>query len=60
MAEHFLQRFRIRSHPLLRLDLAGFIQHAVPARAISQIQSDGPCLLIATRALSLVVVISGR
>ena len=39
--ENFLQRFRIRADPLFRLYLASFIQHAVPAVAISQIQSDG-------------------
>ena len=34
--EHFAQRFRIRAHALLQLDAAGFIQHAVPAVAVSQ------------------------
>jgi hypothetical protein len=33
----FLQPFRGRAHALLLLYLAGFIQHAVPAVAISQI-----------------------
>jgi len=44
-AEDFLQRFRTRSHPLLQLYLSHFIQHTVPAVAISQIQSDGQCWL---------------
>src|SRR6476646_1799130 len=44
-AEDFLQRFRTRSHPLLQLYLSHFIQHTVPAVAISQIQSDGQCCL---------------
>ena len=34
-AKDFLQRFRIRAHALLQLYLAGFVQHAVPAVAIS-------------------------
>jgi hypothetical protein len=40
-AEDFLQRFRIGAHALLQLYLAGFIQYAVAAVAISQIQSHG-------------------
>jgi len=44
-AEDFAQRFRICPHALLQLYLAGFLQHAVPAIAISQIQSDGQFLL---------------
>src|SRR5271166_4126767 len=43
--EHFLQRFRSRADTLLQLYLANFIHHAVPAVAISQIQSDGQCWL---------------
>jgi hypothetical protein len=39
-AEDFAETFRSRAHALLQLDLAGFIQHEVPAVAISQIQSD--------------------
>src|SRR5215467_4847318 len=42
-AEDFLQRLRIRTHSLLLLYLPRFIQHAVPAVAISKIQSDGQC-----------------
>src|SRR3984885_14650329 len=34
--EHFAQRFRIRAHALLQLNAAGFIQHAVPAAAVSR------------------------
>jgi hypothetical protein len=45
LAEDFAQRFRIRAHALLQLYLAGFLQHAVPAVAISQIQSNGQFLL---------------
>ena len=41
LAKDFAQRFRMRAHALLQLYLAGFIQHAVPAVAISQIQSNG-------------------
>jgi hypothetical protein len=44
-AEDFLQRFRTRSNSLLQLYLPGFVHHAVPAVAISQIQSDGQFLL---------------
>ncbi len=44
-AEDFAQRFRIRAHALLQLYLAEFVQHAVPAVAIPQIQSDGQFLL---------------
>jgi hypothetical protein len=44
-AKDFLQRFRIRSDSLLQLYLTCFIQHTVPAVAISQIQSDGQFLL---------------
>ena len=44
-AEDFLQRFRIRADSLLQLYLPSFIHHAVPAVAISQIQSDGQLLL---------------
>src|SRR4029077_16493791 len=43
--EDFAQRFRIRTDSLLPLYLPGFIQHAVPAVAISQIQSNGEFLL---------------
>src|SRR5438309_12114477 len=43
--EDFLQRFRIRTDSLLQLYLAGFIHHAVPTVAISQIQSKGQFLL---------------
>jgi hypothetical protein len=43
-AEDFLQRFRSRTHALLQLDLARFIQHAVPTVVIAQIQSDGQSL----------------
>ncbi len=44
-AEDFLQCFRTRTDSLLQLYLAGFIHHAVPAVAISQIQSNGQFLL---------------
>src|ERR1700730_4975117 len=44
-AKDCLQRFRIRTDSLLQLYLACFIHHAVPAVAISQIQSDGQFLL---------------
>src|ERR1700676_4781462 len=44
-AKDFLQRFRIRTDSLLQLYLACFVQHAVPAVAISQIQSNGQFLL---------------
>ena len=44
-AEDFLQCFRCRPHPLLHLDLAGFIHHAVPTVAVSEIQSNGQFLL---------------
>jgi hypothetical protein len=44
-AENFAQRFCTRTHPLFQLDLANFIQHAVPAVAIAQIQSNGQFLL---------------
>src|SRR4030095_10408291 len=44
-AEDFLQRFCIRTDSLLQLELAAFIHHAIPAVAISQIQSDGQFLL---------------
>ena len=37
----FAQRFRIAPDALLQLYLAGFVQYAVPAVAISQIQSNG-------------------
>ena len=40
-AEDVLQRFRTGPDSLLQLDLPRFIHHAVPAVAISQIQSDG-------------------
>jgi len=40
-AKNFLQRFRRGTHSLFQLYLPGFIEHAVPAVAISQIQSDG-------------------
>ena len=43
--EDFLQRLRIRTDSLLQLYLPGFIHHAVPTVAISQIQSDGQFLL---------------
>jgi len=41
----FAQRLRIRADSVLQLDLASFIQHAVPTVAISQIESDGQCWL---------------
>jgi hypothetical protein len=41
LAEDFAQGFRIRANSLLQLYLPGFVQHAVPAVAISQIQSNG-------------------
>jgi hypothetical protein len=44
-SENILQAFRSRTHSLLQLYLAGFIQHTVPAVAISEIQSDGQFLL---------------
>ena len=44
-AENFLQHCRIRTDSLLQLDRACFIQHAVPAVAISQIQSNRQFLL---------------
>src|SRR6202790_3388536 len=40
-AEDFAQCFRTRTDSLFPPNLAGFIHHAVPAVAISQIQSDG-------------------
>jgi len=43
-SEDFLQRLRIRAHSLLQLYRTGFVQHAVPAVAISQVQSDGQFL----------------
>src|SRR5215469_3025493 len=43
--ENFAQGSRIRTHPLLQLDLAAFIEHAIPAVTISQIESDGQCWL---------------
>jgi hypothetical protein len=43
--EDFTQRFPSRRHALLQPYLTRFIQHAVPAVAISQIQSDGQFLL---------------
>src|SRR5580765_3063246 len=43
--EDFAQPFRIRAHALLQLYLAAFVQYAVPAIAISQIQSDSEFLL---------------
>ena len=39
--EDFLQRFRRRTDSLFQLYLPRFVHHAVPAVAISQIQSDG-------------------
>src|ERR1700722_20057628 len=44
-AEDFLQCFPIRPDSLLQLYLAGFIHHAVPTVAISQIQSNGQFLM---------------
>src|SRR5215831_20162514 len=41
--ENSLQCFRIRSHGLFQPYLPRFIQHAVPAVAISKIQTDGQC-----------------
>jgi hypothetical protein len=38
LAEDFGQRFRVRADALLQLDLAGFIQHAIPAVTIPQIE----------------------
>src|SRR5579864_3788113 len=49
--EDFAQRFRIGTHALLQLDLAGFIQHAVPAVAIAQIEPNGLCGLRKNPAL---------
>src|ERR1700722_12464544 len=43
-AEDFLQCFRCRPHPLLQLDMASFIQHAVPTVAVPQVQSNGQLL----------------
>jgi hypothetical protein len=43
-AEDLLQRFRIRPDSLFPLYLAGFVHHAVPTVAISQIQSNGQFL----------------
>jgi hypothetical protein len=43
LSEDFPQCFRIGTHALLPLDLAGFVQHAIPAVAISQIESDDQC-----------------
>jgi hypothetical protein len=43
-AEDFVQRFRTRPHALLQLDLAAFIQHAIPTVTISHIQSHGQFL----------------
>jgi hypothetical protein len=43
--EDFLQRFCTRTDSLFQLYLACFIDDAVPAVAISQIQSDGQSLL---------------
>jgi len=45
LAENFAQRCRIRADALLPLYLTRFVQHAVPAVAISQIESDGQSLL---------------
>ena len=39
--EPFLNAFVIRADSLFQRDLPAFIHHAVPAVAISQIQSDG-------------------
>jgi hypothetical protein len=44
-AEDFPQCFRIRPDSLLQPYLAGFIHHAIPTVAISQIQSNGQFLL---------------
>jgi len=44
-SEDFLQPFRSRANSLFQLYLAGFVQHTVPAVAISQIESDGQLLL---------------
>src|SRR5271157_825763 len=44
-AEDFLQCFPTRTDSLFPLNLAGFIHYAVPAVAISQIQSNGQFLL---------------
>jgi hypothetical protein len=44
-AEDFAQRFPIRTDSLFPLYLPGFIHHAVPTVAISQIQSNGQFLL---------------
>ena len=43
-AENFPQCFRIRAHALFPLDLASFIQHAVPTVAIAQIQANAQLL----------------
>jgi hypothetical protein len=44
-AKDFPQCFRARPDSLLKLYLAGFIHHAIPAVAIFQIQSNGQFLL---------------
>jgi len=44
-AEYLGQRFRSRRHALFLLYLPGFIRHATPVRASSQVQSDGQFLL---------------
>ena len=46
-------RFPMRTHSLLQLSLTDFLQHAVPAAAISQIASDGLFLLRNIPALVL-------
>src|SRR5581483_2278670 len=43
-AENFLQRFRTGAYALLQLYLAGFVEHAIPAVAVAQIQADGELL----------------
>ena len=43
-AEDFAQCFCIRAHALFQLDLASFLQHAVPTVATAQIQSNGQFL----------------
>ena len=56
-ADDFLQCFPTRTDSLFPLNLAGFIHHAVPTVAISQIRSYGQSLLrnIPARAAALVL-----
>jgi hypothetical protein len=43
--EHFFHRFRSRAQPLFQHHFPRFIQHAIPARSIAQIQTDCQFLL---------------